>query len=558
MSETRVHRLIRQGTRAALRWKWPIAASLFLLSPVLLFDVFMSARAGQGVDKISLFALPASVLWLVVAQSLFRRVWVAHAALFPFYLLTGTDLFLIIRYEQRLTSSTISMILENLRLAPDFIRAQLWPLIIGMVVLLALFAALLYAMRNLEVRSRRPLFAALAGLLGIYGGLIAWRARDTDTLGEAAEDILAHDRNSPFGVFPQGFVAYQVYEDALLHQRQSAAFSFAATRAEEIQEPEIYVFVIGESSRRDHWSLFGYERDTTPRLRREQNVIPLSDLVTQAALTQISVPLMLTRNSIEAPDARANEKSIVSAFKEAGFKTFWLSTQQRDHFTGAINRYSGEADHTRFFERRHDGVLVEAMTELAADARNGEKLFFVLHTQGSHFVFKDRYPSASARFGEGSLHDEYDNSVAYTDQVLSDVISWLRTRNALSGLVYVADHGENLYDDERQLFGHFLNNEYDMPIPGLLWLSDSYVERFPRKLAAAKQNAVAPLNTRVVFSTLADLGALQLRDMDVGKLSVLSESLAPPPRLFRKRNQLLDFDEWRQTNAPQRAVGAQR
>ena len=120
------------------------------------------------------------------------------------------------------------------------------------------------------------------------------------------------------------------------------------------------MLVIGESSRAMNWGLYGYGRNTNPRLGAERNLTVFRDVVTQAAVTRISVPLILTRGSIEDEQRTARERSIVSVFREAGFQTCWISTQQRDPFTGAINRYPREADVTRFYERRLDG-----MTDLA-------------------------------------------------------------------------------------------------------------------------------------------------------------------------------------------------
>ena len=550
------------GSAAASAWtfRWAILASLFLVSPVILYDFGLTLEAGRGIDKLSLFAFPASILWVVAAQSVLRRLWLAHLLLLPFYVATAVDLFLVLNYEARLTSSTISMMLENLHHSGDFAQTQLVPLIATTVAVASLFAVAVLGMRRLEVRSWRPLCLSLAGLVAIYSAVGAYRAHALGGVGEGIADVISHDRNSPFGVFPQGYLAYQIYEDALEHQRRAGSFSFGATRAGPVDGPEIYVLVVGESSRRDHWSLYGYDRPTNARLAREPNLMVFRDMVTQAALTQISVPLMITRSAIEDLGARASEKSIISAFKEVGFTTYWLSTQQRDQFTGAINRYSGEADHARFMERRHDGVLVEAMKSIVEETRKANaKLFFVLHTQGSHFVFKDRYPAAAATFEGGAterdkLIDQYDNSIAYTDRVLADAIAVLKDRGGVSALIYSADHGENLYDDDRQLFGHFLNNEHDMPIPAFLWVSDRYAAAFPQKLAAARENIERPLNTRVIFSTLADLADLHIPDMDLSKMSVVGTGLRPYARMFIKHERLTDFDEWLGANRPEHSA----
>ncbi|MER2269729.1 phosphoethanolamine transferase [Methylobacterium oxalidis] len=540
-----------QGIMAgAWKFRLSLLACVFLISPVIIFDVFISIQRGRGVDKLVVFVLPASILWLAVCHSLFRRVWLTHFLLLPCYFLTLADFYLIWHYDSRLTSSLISVMLENAHHAGDFASLQGHALMTGLAICSLLFGLLLFMMRGLRLASRSILPASVLGLLLVYGAVLTYRAREHGSFSAGFLDVVAHDRNSPFGFIPQSYVALNVYWDALEQQRRSQSFTFNATRRNIVEGPEFYALVIGESSRRDHWSLFGYEKPTTPRLARTENLIPLTDMITQQALTQVSVPLMLTRRSINRSNERLDEKSIITAFKEAGFTTVWLSTQQRDQWSGAINRYSGEADQSRFLERRHDGVLLEAMANIIEEqSHTNPKLFFVLHTQGSHFVFRDRYPASSAAFPvtgdtRGKLIAEYDNSIEYTDRFLASAIEILQSRGATSALMYVSDHGENLYDDSRNLFGHMLNNEYDMPVPAFIWTSKPYSERFPAKINSGRRNASRALNTRVVFSTLADLAELNIADMDVQNLSIFNSQFEPQPRLFIKEGMVRDFDEW--------------
>ncbi|MEJ1932334.1 phosphoethanolamine transferase [Nostoc sp. NIES-2111] len=539
------------------RYRLPILASLFLLSPVVIFDIALSVERGRGIDKLSLFALPASICWLLVAQGVFRRLWVAHLLLFPFYCFTVAELYLITKYDMRLTSSTIGVMLENLHHTWDFARMQGPVEFLGIVALVLAFAALLWGMRNLRVGSWKPLGFGLAGAALVYGAVVVHGFRQFGDLPMAAMNVVSHDRNSPFGVIPQSAIARIVYNDAMDHQRKSAGFKFNASRGAVPSGREVIVLVVGESSRRDRWSLFGHSLPTTPRMQSAPGVIPLTDMVTQQALTQVSVPLMLTRRSINHPKDRMDEKSIISAFREAGFRTFWLSTQQRDQWTGAINRYSGEADVSHFLERRHDGVLVDELRDILEETRDpNAKLFFVLHTQGSHFVFRDRYPSATAPFAvqgdeKSRMSAEYDNSIEYTDQVLGRLVGALTDDGGRTALLYVSDHGENLYDDDRNLFGHMRNNEFDMPIPALLWVSPAFEADEPGKLAAARRNASLPLNTRIVFSTLADLVGITIPDMDVAELSLFSPTLKPPPRMFLKNEKIVNYDDWLETTQKQ-------
>ena len=177
-------------------------------------------------------------------------------------------------------------------------------------------------------------------------------------------------------------------------------------------------------------------------------------------------------------------------------------------------------------------------------------MFFVVHSMGSHFNQISRYPRVFNLFPDDDstlsaqqrLINAYDNTIAYTDHVLSDLIDVLRQRPGIKALLYVSDHGENLNDDERGLFGHYQNNEYDLPIPLLFWYSEEYAGHFPDKVAAARNNALRPLNTRVVFHSLADMAGINIHDADTTRLSVFSPELANIRRMVLGEPKPFDFD----------------
>jgi glucan phosphoethanolaminetransferase (alkaline phosphatase superfamily) len=541
----------RVGQAAATLWRlrWAILANVYLVAPLLVYDVVLSFWKTGKVDKIGLFALPASILSIIAVQVWARRLWLVHAVLLPFYLLVGVDLFLIAHYDCRLTSSSISMILGNAGDAAAYVQATPVPVVGGFLVVVGFFLLCLWRIRRISwAGSRKALFVAMGGLAVVYGGLVAVRSRSAGSLKDGVMDVVSHDRSSPFGIFAQSYLAYSIARDARDHAARSAHFRFGARRAEAPAGPELYVLVVGESSRPDHWSLYGYPRPTTPRLAAMDHLVVFRDVVAQAALTQIAVPLLITRQTVEAPQRHRDEKSILAAFAEAGFETAWLSTQQRDQFSGDINQYSAEAQHTRFFERRHDGVLIDNLEKLSEASPQG-KLFVVLHTQGSHFTFEDRYPKESERFPTAGLGDQermingYDDSIAYTDEVLARLFAVLARRPGPSAALYVADHGENLRDDGRGLFGHFLNNEYDLPVPMLLWCSDEFARRWPDKVKAAQANAGRRLSSRVVFWSMLDLAGITATDEAAPAWSVLRPDLVEVPRLVQHGwGVTVDFD----------------
>ncbi|WP_346428579.1 sulfatase-like hydrolase/transferase [Janthinobacterium agaricidamnosum] len=104
---------------------------------------------------------------------------------------------------------------------------------------------------------------------------------------------------------------------------------------------------------------------------------------------------------------------------------------------------------------------------------------------GSHWNYSQRYPKSFDKwqpslFGvdkpvytdtaiKPQLNNSYDSSILYTDWFLSNVIGMLKDdgqRTALrSSLVYVADHGQTLYDGTCRLAFHGHNTQFEFHVP---------------------------------------------------------------------------------------------
>src|SRR5713226_1797619 len=96
--------MIVRAARSLWHWRWLLVMNLFLLSPVLLYEF----RIGEGgPDRTILFIFSASILSMLAAQMLARRVWIVHALMFPLYLVVATDLYVILHYHTRLSSSML-------------------------------------------------------------------------------------------------------------------------------------------------------------------------------------------------------------------------------------------------------------------------------------------------------------------------------------------------------------------------------------------------------------------------------------------------------------------
>lgn len=288
---------------------------------------------------------------------------------------------------------------------------------------------------------------------------------------------------------------------------------------------EVHILVIGESARRDSWSVYGYGRSTTPFLNNmKEEIIFLQDAVADANLTSWSVPIILTGITPEQFTTAPVRGSLVDLAREAGYNTAWLINQDI-----SMTQYAGiHADHmtypppvTNIFDLSTlDGTLLPAYsTEIA---RTGAPRFIGIHVMGSHWVYDRRYPASFQRFGSArnvnevaifagdnnseAMMDAYDNSVAYTDWFLQQLIERARALHVPVTLTFFPDHGEDIGRlDGAVGHGSPAYTRHAFEIPAFVWVNDAFRQAHPEKVAAMQANASKEIRSHDVFDTEADL-----------------------------------------------------
>jgi glucan phosphoethanolaminetransferase (alkaline phosphatase superfamily) len=363
-------------------------------------------------------------------------------------------------------------------------------------------------------------------------------------------DAFAH--SWPFGLVARGadFYKERVYLADL--NRRSANFRFGAHQAVPDDAPQVVVMVIGESSRYDRWSLNGYARETNPLLSQEANLVTLPDVITSVAATRLSVPVIVSRKpATKSLKDGFSEKSFLTAFKEAGFKTWWLSNQiSFGKFDTPVSVFAKEADVIEFMNlggftdnSSFDQVLFAPLKN--ALAQPAKKKLIVLHTLGSHWNYSHRYPKQFDKWLPSlwgvdkpvytdlkikpQLNNSYDSTILYTDWFLAQVVKALKEAQQPSSLLYVADHGQTLYDNSCRLAFHGHNTQYEFHVPAFAWYSDQYRERFPDKVAQLLRHRKARIATENMFHTLLDMADIRYPDEKL-EWSVVNSRFKPHKR----------------------------
>lgn len=285
-------------------------------------------------------------------------------------------------------------------------------------------------------------------------------------------------------------------------------------------KPVLMVIVAGETARAQSWSLSGYERDTNPELKK-RDIIYYSNASSCGTATATSMPCMfspLTRDSYSYEGGIGNE-NLLDVLKTAGFDVEWW-----DNNTGSKNiadrvttRMMTAADGPEFcFPECIDAVFLKSLQQ-KADTITKDTVI-VMHQIGSHGPsYWLRYPPDRETFkptcqtpeltqcSVEEIVNAYDNTIAYTDWFLAQVIDQLdASERVVPAMFYASDHGESLGEGGLYLHGspYFMAPETQTRIPMVLWMSQRFRDGLGLDVDCLKAGAAEPVSHDNMFSTV--------------------------------------------------------
>lgn len=294
------------------------------------------------------------------------------------------------------------------------------------------------------------------------------------------------------------------------------------------------VFIIGETTRWDHMGIFGYERNTTPKLAQEKNLAAFRGYSCDTA-TKLSLRCMFVREggADNNPQRTLKEQNVFAVLKQLGFSSDLYAMQSEMWFysnTMADNisyREQIGAEPRNRGKTVDDMLLIDEMQNSLAQNPEGKHLI-ILHTKGSHFNYTQRYPRSYAQWRpecigvdsgctKAQMINSYDNSVTYVDHFITSVFDQLRDKKAI--VFYAADHGESINEREH-LHGTPRNMAppEQFRVPMLVWMSDKYLAspQHAQMFAHLKQQAEIKVPRRHVELYDTIMGCLGYTSPDGG------------------------------------------
>lgn len=247
-----------------------------------------------------------------------------------------------------------------------------------------------------------------------------------------------------------GSLAQHSIEDYLRLHGKKVEFSGRVTSTDNL----VVVLAVGESSRQQSFSLYGYRRqNTNPLLSKEKNLHVLNGIAKQGS-TLYALPEIFVKDDVPLP----------LATKSLGIETACYVNYTLYDICDAV----GEIPVSNCkYKTCYDEDVIPLLSNNLKSYRSGYR-FVVLHLGGgSHgptydlrvppdfqkFTPTCKDPDVVSRCTQDELYNSYDNTIAYVDSVVSQIIGELDRSKVPYVFMYMSDHGESLLEDGRIFHG---------------------------------------------------------------------------------------------------------
>lgn len=258
-------------------------------------------------------------------------------------------------------------------------------------------------------------------------------------------------------------------------------------------QKSVVILVIGESARKENFSLYGYKKNTNPLLSKTPNVFHF-DATSCATYTTAGVKCILEHTNTDKL-----YEILPNYLYRNNVDVIWRTTNWGEppvHIKDYENKET-LMQNCRGDECNYDEVLLTGLKDqILASKKN--KILIVLHTSTSHGpTYSKKYPAQFENFkpvcnsvelgncSQTELINAYDNTIVYTDYILSKVIEDLKQlKEFKSTMMFVSDHGESL--GEKNLYMHGVpisiapKEQYEIPF--IVWVSDGSKQVKPNKM----------------------------------------------------------------------------
>lgn len=497
-----------------------------LITPIVIYNIINYAGLENVYEILSKIFLTLSIylFFFTLFKNEKKTFQVLMILFFPTLFIEFFNLIILKQYlsHDNIKSVYYSNWNESSGFVKDYVKYAIPPIIFIILLIYILF----FKLDNRTIQSDKKLgLALLSVVFGILSFSIPLVKNINSTLFFKDKNIFIYTLREDFFKTPPFNFYFRINElrsyvkRYARHFNSREHFSFDVSLIND-KSPDVVVLVIGEAMRHSNWTINGYEKITSPYLMNSENLISFQQHFSNANQTSNSIPTLMTKATPIDFEIAFKERSIIGLFKEANYKTYWISNQ-------FIFFLENQTEPDSLIANLDKPEITDLETfdpfNYILESRNDNKVFILINLIGNHTVppspFKNHFkPNTNEKkiisYSESKeeLINDYDNKILFQDYILGELINSIKKKNLNSILVFTADHGITLFDDkDSSIFGYGSDNLsiHELHIPLFIWYSEQYMESNNAMVQNLKKNKNKVSDNLNIFYTVADLSGIQ-------------------------------------------------
>lgn len=336
-----------------------------------------------------------------------------------------------------------------------------------------------------------------------------------------------------------GAVSMYLFPDSSTTNPRNPAARWGGAQQRTVDSPQTFVLVIGETVRSDYLHECG-DRDRVRPLAA--GALVFCDVTAGSDATHTSVPLLVSREMPGHTARVSNDSTFLKAFEEAGFETHWYSLQEK-----SIAWPDAQVQVYPPPEQSDQAALLPLLR--TAIATPSPRKAIVLHAINAHRPYCSRYDADTAPYvvscetmtdkptqtNIGQFRLTYANAVDASIGFVNELFSVLDQIPGEVFLAYTSDHGENLQDDSRRLYGHALRfpTRWDIRVPAVFWANDAWRRAHAQEWTFLQAQRDAALMHADLVPTLLGAAGIRYDEPRATVVNLLDTRVAPRHRAIQ-------------------------
>ena len=435
-----------------LKYKFTILILIILCSICVIYNYHIKFTTGFFIGIIS-------ALFSFFIINIISKIKYPIILIIPFIFFIALDLYFAVAYSESISMGIMASIIETNWVETKSVMSDPTTLITAITAILVTTSLTLLSVKELKhctisiKSSLIILFAYLFLIVPIYFVYKITQNKDVNENFRINKLYIIQELGSIVVPIIYGdiltFMAYRQEINTLnSYKTTKRDMPSGINKEKQRNTPEKIYLILGESSSRDYYSLYGYNQPTTPFLDSlnysNLDGFKYYEAVAPASSTRESIKISLSFATPKEGKYFYEYYNLVEMAKLAGYETFWISNQILiGFFETYIGFISSCADYS-FFDNdmnrcRDDLNLVKVLNN---KYENNKKQLFIIHLQGSHMRYSDKIDDIDREaIKDNTTFGDYARTIHHTDRVLKEIYKIAR-RDSSSIMYYFSDHAE--------------------------------------------------------------------------------------------------------------------